>query len=163
MADSKTKYYTFEGKIQYPRVFPENKDTHDEYYGNTDGAYHLTFYPTDVDKFLEVYPKAKGMFKGPLKDDDGKVYVKLTRRHLHKSFTEDNGDRVVLGPPEVVHWGEDESKHNKPWTFADDGALGNDTTAMVKFSVYQGRAPIITLVKIGVVDHVPFETDGSKF
>lgn len=158
-----TKYYAFEGKIQYPRVFPENKDTNEEFFGNTNGAYHLMFYPTDVEKFLEVYPKPKGMFKGAQTDEEGNTYVKLTRSHLHKTWKEDNGDRVVLGPPEVVHWGDDEEKHNKTWTFSEDGALGNGTEALVKFSVYMGRAPIITLVKVGVINHVPYDNDTGGF
>ena len=61
------------------------------------------------------------------------------------------------------YWGDDKSLHNKPWSFEEDGALGNDTKAIVKFSVYEGRAPIVTLVKVGVVEHVPHDADGSKF
>jgi len=161
---NKARYVVMEGYLEYARVFPENMDNNPEFHPT--GQYNTNFYPAtegDLEKFWKAgVPKA---FRGNerLKSADreswgiGK-FIKLKREHVHRF--ED-----LSGPPEVVHWG-DEEKRGTPWTMTEDGELGNGTKVMVKVVVYgEGERTGHRIDKIGVMEHVPYESasDGTRF
>ena len=53
------------------------------------------------------------------------------------------------------------------WDIENDGLIGNGTLAKVKFQVYMPdgvptTADTIRLEKLGIIDHVTYETDGGN-
>lgn len=61
----------------------------------------------------------------------------------------------------------DDKGKNVKWDIESDGLIGNGTLAKVKFQVYMPdgvptTADTIRLEKIGVIDHVAYETDGGN-
>lgn len=170
----KTKYYTFDTELYYARVFEGNRDN-GEMYADTEGCYNVAVTLTDeqINDFVKMGVPRKALgydtFK-PLDVADGKMTMRLKRTHLHKRFNNDDGSRRVNGPPAVFDYnkaveawkaaggkGGMVDEYTTPWDMEKDGLLGNGTKAKVKVSIYKGRATIVTLEKIAVVEQVKYD------
>lgn len=159
---NKARYIVMKGFLEYARLFPDNMDSNPEFHPT--GQYNMNFYPetdAEADKFFDAGIQRK--FRGadrlkPAKDGSagygcGK-FIRLKRDNVHR--IEELG-----GAPEVVYW--DDENLGKPWTMAGDGALGNGTYAIVKVVVYgEGDRAGSRLEKVGIIDHVPYDSDGSS-
>lgn len=182
MANAKSKSVIVDAILYYPKVFLENRDMGNEHVdrSDTEGVYKVElFLDTDNVKKLEEagVPKKFGAFP-TFKDaeHEGKSYKKFTakRPHLSKYLLDEAGDRKVMGPPLVFDFntfqevykaagGQGKSDdYITPWTI-QDGLIGNGTKAKVRLNVYKGvKATIVTLERIGIVDHVVYETAGNS-
>lgn len=168
----KTQWHTAEGFVEYAQVFEENRDMGtngknanvDKARKKTNGLYKVKFYPADQENFDKMKAVLSDpMFQGHPRWIDGEdygvgKYTMLTRKHEDPSGVEDFG-----GQPEIVHW-EGERK-NDPWSYEDDGALGNGTKVLMKYTTYgEGESQTVRMVKIGVIDHVEYvQEEGEMF
>jgi hypothetical protein len=172
----KTQYITARGFAEYAKVFPENRDTADKathpgvkkMLKAHDGQYSINFYPADETEMNKCFgPLAHEMYGGGERLKEGQSYgtgkfFNLKRKHTDKKDTV-KGEMEFGGVPTVVHYTDDDNK-GKPWDFEADGAIGNGSEALVKFSVYgEGTTQSVRLEKIGIISHVPYETDGERF
>jgi len=173
----KTVYVTIKAVLEYAKVFPENRDMPDnathagikKMLKAADGQYSVNVYPTDEAELNKAFgPLEHEMYGGHARLKEGNSefgvgkFFALKRKHSDIKETV-KGEVNFGGAPEVVHWGEDNK--NTPWSFEDDGLLGNGTEAIVKFSVYgTGDSQSVRLEKIGIVNHVAYEqADGERF
>ena len=170
----KTEYVTIKAIAQYAKVFPQNRDMADKashpgvkkMLKQHDGQYSIDVYPLNDAELNKAFgPLSNEMYGGGerLKEGDSSFgvgkYFTLKRKHKDVKDTA-KGEVDFGGAPEVVHWGDDNK--NQPWDFETDGALGNGTEIIVKFSVYgEGTTQSVRLEKVGIVNHVPYNTDGS--
>ena len=153
MTKPKTKYGVFEGELYYARLFPENIDTAD-FHADTQGQYNVVFVPKDEDELNSLiklgFAETK-MGNPMIKEYDfagGRKGVKLKRDNVHRSGYEGLG-----GAPSVT-----KGTTNIPWSFEEDGPLGNGTTAKVKISIYgEGSRASVRIEKVGILNHVPYE------
>lgn len=140
-----------------------------------DGQYLVDVIPA-TDKDLEAVKAVltDKMYGGAdrFKDADigsGKSF-QLARKHNDKHIFKDretgeDKEYDFGGEPEIVWWNDEKGRGTK-FTLQDDGFIGNDTLAKVKFSVYMGDSEptvsdTVRLEKIGIVDHVKYETQGG--
>lgn len=183
-----TKYVQIDAYLRYAKVFEENRDTAEraKKYGVThkgvlkglqawDGQYVVDVIPAteaDLAKVKATLTDIKYGGADRYKDVDigsGKQF-QLSRKHKDKHTFKDRetGEDKEFdfgGEPEIV-WFNDEKGKNVPWDKKEDGLIGNDTLAKVKFSVYMsGDAPsesdTIRLEKIGVINHVRYEANSE--
>lgn len=157
MTNTKARYVVMEGYLEYARVFQENMDSNPEFHPT--GQFNMNFYPAteeDLQKFWDsgVPQSFRGnsRLKTP-KTGEGYGIGKFIR------LKRDNVSRVAEelgGPPQVVFWTEESM--GAPWSFTEDGELGNGTKALVKVVVYgSGDRTGHRLEKVGVKEHVPYE------
>ena len=173
----KTQYITVRGFAEYAKIFPENRDTADKathpgikkMLKQSDGQYSINFYPADDTEMNKCFgPLAHEMYGGGERLKEGQPYgtgkfFALKRKHSDIKETI-KGEMEFGGVPEVVHFSDDDKK-GKPWSFEDDGAIGNGSEVLVKFTVYgQGTTQSVRLEKVGIISHIPFEAnDGERF
>lgn len=172
MANKKPNYFTVECELHYAKVFERNRDMgndsvdHSEY----DGLY-------SVDMIVDESAKKEMMNAGVPETamnyqmfkptEDGRYKYKIKRKHLNTRLTDDDGNPVVMGPPEVVDlnqpfFDEDTGKRGyEPWD--TEVNIGNGSVGRIKGQVYFGRQPIVTLIKVGVLNLVEYEGGGDGF
>lgn len=163
--------YTMEMVLEYAKIFPENADM-----GNAEGAawqkkiaddggqYLVNAYFTSQDQIDQLV--ADGLqttILGSPRIIDGNSeygigkYLKLKRPVSDVIKTFDNKGKTVEvnygGAPGVVDLRDPENK--RYWSFGDDGAVGNGSTAMVQFEVYS-RGAGVRLVNVGITDLVEY-------
>jgi hypothetical protein len=86
-------------------------------------------------------------------DADGNLFYKAKRPHYNSKLYDEHGNQgVIMGPPKIVV--EDAEGNNRLWDWDEDGLLGNETEAVVKFDVWDGK--IITLEAVKVTKHVEY-------
>ena len=187
---AQTKYVQIDAYLRWAKVFPENRDTAErarkngvthkgvlKFLEKFDGQYMVDVIPAtqdDLDKVKaaltdQLYggnPRYKDIPDGP----GTQVQFQLSRKHDDKHVFKDRDtgeDKPVDfgGQPEIV-WFNDTKGKNTPYDLETDGFIGNDTLAKVKFSVYMGgsepsQSDTIRLEKLGIIDHVAYESDGS--
>lgn len=187
---AQTKYVQIDAYLRWAKVFPENRDTAErarkngvthkgvlKFLEKFDGQYMVDVIPAtqdDLDKVKaaltdQLYggnPRYKDIPDGP----GTQVQFQLSRKHDDKHVFKDRDtgqDKPVDfgGQPEIV-WFNDTKGKNTPYDLEADGFIGNDTLAKVKFSVYMGgsepsQSDTIRLEKLGIIDHVAYESDGS--
>lgn len=163
-----TKYIAAEGIVQYARIFADHYDDNMEYHEATQGQYNMNFYPDDVDDLIKKgFPEKAGNYPA-FKDGDpnfnsGK-YVKLKRPVFNVYLPNEDGTKgKLMGAPLVLNRTED-SESNEEWSFENDGHIGNGTRVKVLVSIYEGRSTIVTLEKVAILDHEPYEPNtGVQF
>jgi hypothetical protein len=171
---TKTQYITARGFAEYAKVFPDNRDTADKathpgvkkMLKQSDGQYSINFYPADETEMKKCFgPLAHEMYGGGERLKEGQdfgtgKFFNLKRKHSDVRTTQ-KGDVDFGGPVDVVWWTDDERKGN-PFTLEGDGAIGNGSEVIVKFSVYgEGTTQSVRLEKVGVVNHLAYELEGG--
>ena len=177
MTNMKTTYVTVDGYAEYAKVFPENRDTADKtthpgikkMLNQSNGQYSINFYPVDETELNKCFgPLSHKMYGGVVRLREGRdlgvgKFIQLKRKHEDIRTTA-KGEVNFGGPVEVVHFSEDEDTKGKPWSFEEDGTIGNGSLVRVKFSVYgEGTTQSVRLEKVGVIEHVAYEADGERF
>lgn len=158
----KSTYINLIGYANYPRLFEFNKDMA-EWNQSFEGLYSMDFYPQDEAEWERAWKTLEKKTMQGDRDKDGNPdlgtgkYLKLKRKHKDPSGIED-----FSGPPEVVHWTDDDRKG----TLFDpevDGLIGNGSKVLVKLNVYgEGTRQGVRLMKVGVMELVPYEP-GERF
>ena len=185
----KTEWLQIDAFLMWAKVFEENRDTAEraKRQGVThkgvlkgleasEGKYTVEVIPAtqdDLDKVKSVLTDDLYGGRNRYKDVDlgaGKAF-ELERKHLNKHVFKDretgeDKEYDFGGQPDIV-WFNDEKGKNVKWDIETDGLIGNGTLAKVKFQVYMPdgtptTADTIRLEKIGVIDHVPYQTDGGN-
>jgi hypothetical protein len=111
-----TKFYTWTGTINWPKLTEEFKDT--KYDDN--GIYSVNFYPTNFEAVKE-----SGIQVEPKMDKEtGDLYFKLSRKHMQVFKNEIK----TLGPPEVRY-------NREPYT----GAIGNGSKVTVNVGIFDTK------------------------
>jgi len=186
---STTKYVQIDAFLMWAKVFEENRDTAAKAKANGvthkgvlkflekfDGQYLVDVIPATEDDLKKVQEALTDTLYGGnprFKDSDlgaGKSF-QLSRKHDDKHVFKDRDtgeDKPVDfgGEPDVVWWNDEKGKGTK-WDKHTDGFIGNGTLAKVKFSVYMSESQptvsdTIRLEKLGIVDHVAFESEGGE-
>ena len=81
-------------------------------------------------------------------------FIKIVRNNVNNTIEE------LGGPPEVVRL--DEDGNMEPWSFDEDGLVGNGSKVRVKLDFYgEGRFAGSRLAKIGVMEHVPYAPEAK--
>lgn len=184
-----TKFIQIDAYLTWAKVFEQNRDTYDRakkagitHKGvlkglqATDGKYQVDVSPAtqeDFDKVQEVLTDTVYQGAQRYKDSQygvGQSFI-IQRKHLDKhTFKDrDTGEDKEFdfgGQPDIVWFNDDKGK-NVAWNIETDGLIGNGTLAKVKFSVYMGgdtpsQSDTVRLEKIGVIDHVKFDSDGGN-
>ena len=166
--------YTMQMVLEYAKVFPENADMGDvngnkiqKDLAKKGGQYIVNAYFTDYDQIEKL--KADGLNLEPMGNKriiDGNQdfgvgkFMKMKRDVKDNIKTFDNKKKGTTevnygGPIGVIDLRDPENKRH--WSFEEDGALGNGTTAMVQFDVYSDGSGV-RLVNVGILDHVAYQT-----
>ena len=185
---AQTKYVQITAYLRWAKVFESNRDTADrakkfgvthkgvlKFLEKVDGQYLVDVIPaTDKDLEAAKVVLTEKMYGGAdrFKDADigsGKSF-QLARKHNDKHTFKDRetGEDKEFdfgGEPEIVWWNDEKGRGTK-FTLQDDGFIGNDTLAKVKFSVYMGDSEpsvsdTVRLEKIGIVDLVKYESQNG--
>ena len=188
---SKTVWVQIDAYVSWAKIFEENRDTAEK--ARKQGVTHKGVlkgleategkYTVDVSPATEAdFDKVKAVLTDQVyggaeryKDSEfgvGKSF-NLQRKHLDKKTFKDRNtgedkEYDFGGEPELVWWNDEHGK-DTPWDKQTDGFLGNGTKVKLKFSVYQSEdkpttGDTLRLEKIGVVDHVKFESaEGERF
>lgn len=165
-----TSYKVYDCALEYTQVFERNMDK-----GSDDndaartvaakgGQTKLTMVigeDTKDQMIADGIPeKSMGyeMFKGP--DEDGN-YRYVAKRPWNSPFTDDDGEMVIFGEPNVVDYVKtQEAGEQVPWD--SEVNIGNGSKAKVKLSIYKnGSKRIIRLESVGVIELVPYEGNGE--
>jgi len=178
--DAKTVWVTLDTQLYYAQVFEENRDK-GEMHSETDGVTKVTLRLTDeqiqdmkdkgVPESALGYQTFKDMTIG---DETFRTYT-AKRPWVSKYLKNEDGSKVEMGAPLVFDYnkaaetfkeaggnGFIKDEHITPWLMKD-GLLGNGTKAKVKLSIYRGKNKagkptcVVTLEKIAITDHVPYE------
>lgn len=159
-----TKSIQAEGFVEYARVFEENYDDNMDFHEATKGQFSMNFYPDDMDAFLKSgYPEKKGNYatvkEGNPSYASGK-FVKLKRPVFNPNLPNNDGSKgVYMGAPQVFDRTAD-AKSVAPWSFTENGAIGNGSRVKVLVKVYSGgRVTIDTLDKVAILEHEAYETE----
>jgi hypothetical protein len=161
-----------EGTTQFAKVFEGQQDLGTNYAEGSEERNNLEAvqgkYVMNIFMDKETKAKAiadgipnKGMVKQLWKEDDeGNIYYKCTRKHFNPKFTDrDTGEQgVVMGPPKIVMQTEDGGI--RAWDKDTDGAIGNGSTVVVKFNVWQDK--ICEMEAVKVVEHVKYEPETNE-
>ena len=185
----KTEWVQINDYMFWAKVFEENSDTVEraKRQGVThkgvlkgleasEGKYTVEVIPAtqdDLDKVQKVLTDDLYGGRHRYKDVDlgvGKSF-ELERKHLNKHVFKDRetGEEKEYdfgGQPDIVWFNDDKGKNVK-WNIETDGLIGNGTLAKVKFQVYMPdgvptTADTVRLEKIGIIDHVTYETNGGN-
>lgn len=140
---SKAKHYTFQGPIRWAKVFDDNKETHD-WQGQAHEFGGLFKVDMILDKEQRKALKESGSaIKGRF-DDDGNFIATFKRKEIGP-FKE------AGGAPKVT------KADGTPWTYEEDGTIGNDSIGEVTFEVYPTKmAPGTRLISLKVIEHKPY-------
>lgn len=155
---TKTFYYEYDGTAMYAQVFERNRDMGSEAYPLTevDGQYKIGLVVDDATRkkmISDGVPETSmgyDMFK-PVDGEEGMFTYIFKRTHLHKMFKDDNGNAQLQGPPNVVDWGAT-VKAMEPVYWDTEKNIWNGSKVKVKCSIYKGRANIVTLESVGVIE-----------
>jgi len=187
---SQTNWIEINAFVQWARVFESNRDTAEKaktdhkgvikYLQKYDGEYKVDVFPAtqaDLDKAKanlseKLYGKGNPRFV-EVEDGPGMgVKFQLSRRHSDTQTWKDKktGEDKVIdfgGQPEIVWWNEDKGFGTK-WDFGNDGLIGNGSYVKIKFTVYgqpgnPTESDTVRLEKIGVIDQVVYNSEGSGF
>lgn len=160
---SKSKTVTMTGYIEYANIFEENYDDNMDFHGETEGEFNANFYPETDDELSKLFEgtgfarefRGRSRIKDPMSEKNPREgfgtgsYIVVKRPRVHPMYGQYGGQ------PEIVHFTE--GRFNDPWSFNDDGELGNGTKVKVKLVVYgNGDRMGHRLIKVGVVEHVPY-------
>ena len=87
---------------------------------------------------------------------EGKDFYKATRPHFNPKFlNQETGEQgVVMGAPDMLKLVDGEYL---PWSWDEDGLIGNGSKATVKFDVWDGK--ITTMEKVCVTEHLVYEAN----
>mgnify|MGYP003125345435 CR=1 FL=1 len=154
----KTFFYEYEGACMYAQVFERNRDMGSEVYplDDVEGQYKIQLVVDDETRkqmIKDGIPESSmghDMFK-PVEGEDGRFGYTFKRTHLHKLFKDDNGKPQVQGPPNVVDWNAT-MQHQQAVPRDVEQNIWNGSKVRVKCSIYKGRANIVTLESVGVID-----------
>lgn len=143
-----TRIVKLTGLAYWSKVFEDNRDlTGYEDALKDIGGQTCIDMDLDADN-LALLRKSKSMKKGnPSPDNDGLTRVRFTRK-----WTE----RFGGGAPQVT------KADNTPWSFEDDGFIGNGSTVQVTLAVYDtSRKNIVgtRLDKVKVLKHNAYSPD----
>jgi hypothetical protein len=162
-------YVYVEGTTEYAKIFDGQQDMGANLPEGSDqrvkleaiqGQFVMNLHMTKEAKKKAVADgiPTKGMTGQLWKEtDDGDIYYKCTRKNFNPKFlNKETGEQgVLMGPPMVLMQLEDGS--TRAWNQAEDGFVGNGSTVVVKFNVWEDK--ICEMVAIKVVDHVKFEPE----
>jgi len=154
----------------WTQIFEDNRDM--KGYNEATGAFDIPS-PTNgrYSIFMTLTPedfkklKLTGSYaaKNSKFDDDGNDVVKFGRNHEHRNFKGELMD-WASGPPKVV------KADGTPWSFEDDGAVGNGSICEVEVTTYTtSKATGTRLEKVKVIIWVeevigePVETEEVPF
>jgi len=161
-----TNFKEYECELEWAKVFSHNMDK-----GSDDndaarkvkemgGMYSVDMIVTDEVKEKMIKDGVPDVSMGyqMFKDEgEGKWRYKAKRYHLSNFTDEATGERVVLGPPNVVDLKET-LERNEAVKWDEEVLIGNGTKAHVKLRIYKnGNKRIITLASVGVLDLVEYE------
>lgn len=163
--------YNMKMTLEYAQLFPENmdkgNDTNDagRKAASMGGKYKVNAYLTSqeqYDKLIADGMKASNLGHARFKDGNSAYGIgKFINLHRYqedvKKFTNKNKEKIEIeagGAPKV--WDLRNGADNKtPWDFGVDGAIGNGSEAIVKFSTYRDGAGV-RLDAVGILVHVPY-------
>lgn len=168
---SKTKYYYCEGTCQYANVYESNRDMGNDFvdHSATDGQYQITmiFDEAQRDELIKNGIPTQVLGHKQIKPvEGGKFSYRFKRPHKSKYLKDSEGNQLVVGAPDVIDIPASVSKMKseqgtKLWehfVLLDDSTLiGNGSKVKIKYSVYQGRATIVQLESVGVIDLVEYQ------
>jgi len=150
-----TKTYSFTGVCNWAKVFEDNRDMkawseEDQAFtapSPCNGVYSLMLTMSDADyKTLKMSGSVAA--KNSKFDDEGRDIVRFRREHEKKG----KGGKILdfaSGAPKVT------KADGSPWSFEDDGPIGNGSTVQVEVSVYDTKYnPGTRLESVKVLDHV---------
>lgn len=141
--------FTIRGKVKWAKVFENNRDLKGPN-GNWErdgGRYTITVV---VDDKSEKTLKEVGSQKKVKVDSEGDRVVQLERKHI--------APYSYGGPPRVIH------ADKTPWSFMDDGLIGNGSEAIIAGTVYEaGGLKGTRLEVVQVLDHVVYEVDNPDY
>lgn len=130
------------GTAMYPKVFENNRDMHEGFYGDCGGAYTIDVIldKEELDKLTKSGCRLK-----PRITDEG-ISIKFKRKHQHPAI------EALGGPPKVA------DSEGNPWDSST--FIGNGSKVEVWFEVYDTKMGKGTRLEgIKVLEHVPYETD----
>jgi hypothetical protein len=157
MAKRKSKTIIMDGYVKWARLTQADMDTKFD----PRGKFTAEFYPEtheELDKALDE-AEARGKDLTVKDPHDGEGYgigkfIKIVRNNVNNTIEE------LGGPPEVVRL--DEDGNMEPWSFDEDGLVGNGSKVRVKLDFYgEGRFAGSRLAKIGVMEHVPYAPEAK--
>lgn len=167
------KKYVMDMVLEWAKVFPENLDKGDPKGNNAaravaakGGQFIVNAYFTSEEQIEQLLsdglqPVVQGhprIIEGNAAYGVGK-FIKLKRAVSDvKTFRTKSGEETTKnfgGVPGVVNL-TDGVKSKRPWSFEEDGPLGNGTQAKVQFETYVNGGGV-RLLNVGVTDHVVFE------
>ena len=138
-----TEVFNVTGIAYYPKVFESNRDMHEGFYGERDGAYTID---VELDKEnLDIVSKS-GSRVEPRITDEG-LQIKFKRKHKHMIA-------ALGGAPKVV------DHEDKPWD--ESKFIGNGSKVEVWFEVYDTKMGKGTrLLGVRVLDLVEYVSDND--
>lgn len=144
-----TRIVKLTGIGEWAKVFEDNRDMHgyDGVYESCDGACTIDVI-LDEDNLKKL--KASRSIKRGKPDPEGRGH---TIRFVRKF---DGGQARNSGAPVVL------KSDNTPWSFDEDGFIGNGSTVEVTLSVYDTRMANIVgtrLDKVKVLEHIEYVSD----
>jgi len=152
----------FEGQQDLGANLPEGSDQRNKL-ESIQGQYVMNLFMTKEAKKKAIADGVPNKnMTGQLwkEDDEGNIYYKCTRKNFNPKFTDrDTGEQgVVMGPPKVLMQTEDGGV--RAWDKTADGAIGNGSTVVVKFNVWQDK--ICEMEAVKVVEHVKYEPETNE-
>ena len=142
MTDTKTKstVHTVEGIGNWAKLFEFNRDMHEGFYKDCEGAYTIDVV---LDKENLDTVSASGSRLKPRITDEGLV-IKFKRKHLHPTVS-------ALGGAPVVKDAE-----GNIWD--PEVSIGNGSKVKVAYEVYETKMGKGTrLLGVQILEHVPYE------
>ena len=171
------KVYVKDVPIRWARLFESNRDMGPKDGSDVGDKLELIQGQYSVDLMLTPEIKKQMIADGiPNKglqsqlfktNNDGEEFYKAKRGHFNPKFVDqETGESgVVVGPPELLKLVDPEGPHKRenmePWDIEEDGFIGNDSIATVKFDVWDGK--ITTLEAVVITEHVPYEGQQGDF
>tara|TARA_R110001583_G_scaffold177282_1_gene332303 strand:+ start:34 stop:537 length:504 start_codon:yes stop_codon:yes gene_type:complete len=144
-----TRIVKLTGIGEWAKVFEDNRDMHgyDGVYESCDGACTIDVI-LDEDNLKKL--KASRSIKRGKPDPEGRGHTVRFVRKFDGGQARNSGAPVVLKPD------------NTPWSFDEDGFIGNGSTVEVTLSVYDTRMANIVgtrLDKVKVLEHIEYVSD----
>lgn len=150
-----TKIYKFQGTCEWAKVFEDNRDMKawDDATQSfsapspCDGVYSLQLTMSDAD-YKQLKMSGSVAAKNSKFDEEGRDIVRFRREHVKKG----KGGKVLdfaSGAPKVT------KADGSPWSFEDDGPIGNGSVVEVEVAVYDtAYNPGTRLEAVKVIDLV---------